>query len=90
MTPADLASYREAAERCRRLAAEATDPVEKQELLHIADGWLALSPELVLALNRLAVLYWGSFFEGFRHGLSHPHYSPRSRPEVRQLRDSFP
>jgi hypothetical protein len=35
-----------------------TDPIEKQELLHIADEWLAL-PEvhtIVLALEQLAIL----------------------------------
>lgn len=45
-------------DECRRLAAEAVDPVEQQELLGIADAWTAhaLSPEVVLALNQLANL----------------------------------
>jgi hypothetical protein len=58
MTPADIDSCHEVAEECRRLAAEVTDPIEKQELLHIADEWLAL-PEahaVVLALEQLAIL----------------------------------
>ena len=58
MIPADVGSCHEAAEECRRLAAEVTDPIEKQELLHIAEEWLAL-PEaqtIVLALQQLAIL----------------------------------
>ena len=58
MIDADIDSCREAAEECRRLAAEATDPIEKQELLYIADGWLTLplAPEIVVALDQLASL----------------------------------
>jgi hypothetical protein len=56
MTDTDIASCREVAEQCRRLAAEASDPIEKQELLYIADGWLTLplAPEIVMALEQLA------------------------------------
>jgi len=55
---ADIPSSREAAEQCRSLAAEVADPLEKQELLYIADGWLTLplAPEVVLALEQLAIL----------------------------------
>ena len=42
MPHADM-SFREAAEQCRRLAALATDPVEKLELQHLADVWLRLA-----------------------------------------------
>jgi hypothetical protein len=58
MTHADIASCREAVEQCRRLAAEVADPIEKQELLRIADGWLTLPQALtiVLALEQLAIL----------------------------------
>jgi hypothetical protein len=33
------ASFRDVVDQCRRLAAEAVDPEEKQELLDIADEW---------------------------------------------------
>ncbi|MCP4615635.1 MAG: hypothetical protein GY844_04270 [Bradyrhizobium sp.] len=58
MTNADIASCREAAEECRRLAVEVADPLEKQELLYIADGWLTLplAPEIVAALEQLTML----------------------------------
>ena len=58
MIDSDIAGCREAAEQCRRLAAETTDPNEKQELLYIADGWLTLplAPEIVVALDQLATL----------------------------------
>jgi hypothetical protein len=36
-------SFRAAAEECRRLAATATDPVERQELNRAADHWLKLA-----------------------------------------------
>jgi hypothetical protein len=57
MTDTDIASCREAAEKCRRLAAGVSDPTEKQELLN-ADGWLTLplAPKIVLALEQLAML----------------------------------
>ena len=42
MTPSD-ASFRAAAEECRRLAAKTTDPVQKQELQRAADDWLRLA-----------------------------------------------
>jgi hypothetical protein len=52
------ASFRDVVDQCRRLAAEAVDPVEKQELLDIADEWQAhpLSSEALLALKQLAIL----------------------------------
>jgi hypothetical protein len=58
MTDTDIASLHEAAEDCRRLAAEVKDPDVKQELLYIADGWLTLplAPEIVVALDQLASL----------------------------------
>jgi hypothetical protein len=58
MTHADTASCREAAGRCRRLAAEANDPLEKQELQNIADGWLTLpqARAVILALKQLSIL----------------------------------
>jgi hypothetical protein len=37
------AEFRAGAEECRRLAARTIDPVEKQELQRIADGWLWLA-----------------------------------------------
>jgi len=43
MTAADIASCREAAEHCRRLAAKEVNPVEKHELQRIADEWLILA-----------------------------------------------
>jgi hypothetical protein len=57
-THTDIASLREVAEDCRRLAAEVKDPDVKQELLYIADGWLTLplAPEIVVALDQLAIL----------------------------------
>jgi hypothetical protein len=53
MIYADIAICRDVAEECRRLAAEVTDPTEKQELLCIAEGWLTLplAPEIVTALE---------------------------------------
>ena len=42
MPHADM-NLREVAEKCRRLAALATDPVEKLELQHLADVWLGLA-----------------------------------------------
>jgi hypothetical protein len=58
MTAADIASCREAAEHCRRLAAKEINPVEKHELQRIADEWLRLAqtPGIVPALNQLAIL----------------------------------
>jgi hypothetical protein len=45
-------SFREAAEECRRLAAKATDPVEKQALHQIADQWLRLAQVAGAAPNK--------------------------------------
>jgi hypothetical protein len=39
----DDASFRACAEECRRLAARATDPVERQQLHQVADHWLKLA-----------------------------------------------
>jgi len=45
-------SFREAAEECRRLAAKATDPLEKQELHQIADQSLRLAQVAGVALTK--------------------------------------
>jgi hypothetical protein len=37
--------YQQEAERCRRLAAEAIDAVERDTLLRIADEWMKLASE---------------------------------------------
>jgi hypothetical protein len=47
--------FREAAERCRRLAALAADPVDKLELQHLADVWLKLAQ--LPGLSRTATLH---------------------------------
>jgi hypothetical protein len=39
----EIARYRQEAERCLSLAARADDPVEKETLQRIADGWLRLA-----------------------------------------------
>jgi hypothetical protein len=39
----DVAQYRHEAERCRSLAAQATDPIEKHALHRMADEWLRLA-----------------------------------------------
>jgi hypothetical protein len=45
-------SFLKAAEQCLRLAAKEVDPVERRELLHIADGWLKLAQERAMARRR--------------------------------------
>jgi hypothetical protein len=39
----DVAHYRHEAEKCRSLAAQATDPIEKDALHQMADEWLRLA-----------------------------------------------
>ena len=39
----DVAHYRHEAEKCRSLAAQATDPIEKDALHRMADEWLRLA-----------------------------------------------
>jgi hypothetical protein len=52
MSHADEMGFRGAAEECRRLAAKTTDPVEKQDLNHIADQWLRLALLAGVAVNK--------------------------------------
>ena len=41
--PSETTRYRQEAERCLRLAARASNPVERESLQRIADGWLRLA-----------------------------------------------
>lgn len=52
MSHADEMGFRGAAEECRRLAAKTNDPIEKQELNHIADQWLRIALLSGVAVNK--------------------------------------